>query len=154
MSLIIVGKQKPGPHQEICNDYLKRLRSDVVIKIIELTETPFHSTAEKNKVLKTETEKIQRAIPTDSFLIVLDATGKTFTSEKFAEQLDRLAEGGARPLTIVIGGPLGLSDEIKKEANLLLSLSPMTMPHDLARVVLLEQVYRAMMILKGKTYHY
>ena len=154
ISLIIISKQKAGPHKELCEEYFKRLKSDISFKIIELTETPFHSVAEKDKVLKNETEKIRKAIPSDSFLIVLDAAGKTFTSEKFAEQIDRLSEGGARPLTIIIGGPLGLSDEIKKAADLLLSLSPMTMPHDLARVVLLEQLYRAGKILKGKVYNY
>jgi 23S rRNA (pseudouridine1915-N3)-methyltransferase len=154
ISLIIIGKQKAGPHKELCEEYFKRLKSDISFKIIELIETPFHSTAEKDKVLKTETEKIKKTIPAGSFLIVLDAAGKTFTSEKFAEQIDRLSEGGARPLTIIIGGPLGLSDEIKKEADLLLSLSLMTMPHDLARVVLLEQLYRAGTILKGKVYNY
>lgn len=154
ISLLIVGKQKPGPHQEICDEYLKRLKSDIFIKIIELAETPFRSIAEREKVLKTETEKIKKAVPKNSLFVVLETAGKTFTSEKFAEQLDRLSEGGARPLAVVVGGPLGLSDEIKKEADLLLSLSPMTMPHDLARVVLLEQIYRAMMILKGRVYHY
>jgi len=152
--LITVGKQKPGPHKEITEEYLKRLRSDILFQIIEVSETPFRSSAEREKVLKTEAEKIRKALPKDSFLIALEATGKTFTSEVFASKLDQWAEGGARPLTIIIGGPLGLSDEIKKEADLLLSLSPMTMPHDLARVVLLEQVYRAMTILRGKVYHY
>jgi len=152
--LIVIGKQKNGSHQEICDDYLKRLKSDAAIKIIELTETPFHSIAEKGKVLKTETEKIRMAIPKDSFVIVLEATGKTFASETFAAKLEQWSENGARPLTIVIGGPLGLSDDLKKEADLLLSLSPMTMPHDLARVVLLEQLYRATTILRGKVYHY
>lgn len=154
ISLIIIGKQKAGLHQEICNEYLKRLKYDVSIKIIELTETPFRSIAEKDKVFKTEAEKIRKAIPKNSVFIILDAAGKLFTSEKFAEQLNRLAEGGARPLTVVIGGPLGLSNELKKEAGLLLSLSPMTMPHDLVRVVFLEQLYRATMILRGKIYHY
>jgi len=154
LTLISIGKTKKGPHEEITTEYLKRLKPDIFIQTIEVIETPFRSIAEKDKVLKTETEKIKKAIPKDSFLIVLDAAGKTFTSEKFAEQLDRLSEGGARPLTVIIGGPLGLSDEIKKEADLLLSLSPMTMPHDLARVVLLEQLYRAGTILKGKVYNY
>lgn len=154
LKIVIIGKQKAGSHREICDEYLKRLKSDVSVKIVELAEMPFHSTAEKDKVLKIETEKIKKAISGDSFLIILEAAGKTFTSEKFAEQFNLLSESGARPITIVIGGPLGLSDEIKKEADLLLSLSPMTMPHDLARVVLLEQVYRAMTILRGKVYHY
>lgn len=154
ITLIIIGGQKTGPHKELSDEYSKRLKADVSLKITEVTETPFHSPAEREKILKIEGEKIRKAIPKDSFLIILEATGKTFTSEAFAGKLDQWAEGGARPLTIVIGGPLGLSDKIKKEANLLLSLSPMTMPHDLARVVLLEQIYRAMTILKGKVYHY
>jgi 23S rRNA (pseudouridine1915-N3)-methyltransferase len=152
--LVTIGKQKPGPHKEISDEYLKRLKSDTVIQTIELTETQFRSPAEKDKVLKTETEKIHKALPKNAFVIVLEATGKTFSSEKFASELDRISENGTQELVFIIGGPLGLSDKIKKEAGLLLSLSPMTMPHDLARVVLLEQVYRAMMILKGKVYHY
>jgi len=154
ISLIIVGRQKSSPHREISDEYSKRLKADVSLKIVEVVEIPFRSPTEREKVLKAEAEKIRKAIPKDSFLIALDAAGKTFTSEKFAAELNRLAEGGARPLTIIIGGPLGLLDEIKKEADLLLSLSPMTMPHDLARVVLLEQLYRAGTILRGKVYHY
>lgn len=154
VKIITIGKQKPGPHREISEEYLKRLKSNVQIQVNEVTETPFRSVAEKEKVLKTEAEKIRKVIPKDSFLIILDAAGKTFTSEKFASELNRVCENGARPLTIILGGPLGLSDELKKEADLLLSLSSMTMPHDLARVVLLEQIYRAITILKKKAYHY
>jgi 23S rRNA (pseudouridine1915-N3)-methyltransferase len=154
VKFITIGKQKPGPHKEISDEYLKRLKSDALIQTIELTETPFRSSTEKDKVLKTETEKIRKALPKNAFVVVLEATGKTFSSEKFASELDRISENGTQELVFVIGGPLGLSDEIKRGADLLLSLSTMTVPHDLARVVLLEQVYRAMMILKGKVYHY
>ena len=154
IKLITIGKQKAGPHQEISDEYLKRLKSEAAIQLVELTETPFRSVAEKDKVLKNETEKIQRTISKGSFMVVLQAVGKNFSSEKFATEIDKISENSTREIVFVIGGPLGLSDEIKKQANLLLSLSPMTMPHDLARVVLLEQIYRAMTILKGKVYHY
>ncbi|HBR80735.1 MAG: Ribosomal RNA large subunit methyltransferase H [Candidatus Uhrbacteria bacterium GW2011_GWE2_45_35] len=154
IKLITIGKQKAGPHQEISDEYLKRLKSEAAIQLVELTETPFRSVAEKDKVLKNETEKIQRTISKGSFMVVLEAVGKNFSSEKFATEIDKISENSTREIVFVIGGPLGLSDEIKKQANLLLSLSPMTMPHDLARVVLLEQIYRAMTILKGKVYHY
>jgi 23S rRNA (pseudouridine1915-N3)-methyltransferase len=154
VNLVIIGKQKPGPHREICQEYLKRLKTDAAIKIIEVIETPFRSITEKDKVLKTETEKIKKIIPKNSLLIIMEATGQKFSSEQFTEKLNNWSENGTREITFVIGSPLGLSNEIKKEANILLSLSPMTMPHDLTRVVLLEQIYRATTILKGKVYHY
>ncbi|MFA6132074.1 MAG: 23S rRNA (pseudouridine(1915)-N(3))-methyltransferase RlmH [Patescibacteria group bacterium] len=154
ISLIVIGSQKAGPHQTLAAEYLKRLKTDASIKLVEVSETPFRSPADRAKVLTTEADKIRKVIPDDSFTIILEAAGKTFSSETFAAKLDQWSENGTRTLALIIGGPLGLSDEIKKEANLLLSLSPMTMPHDLARVVLLEQIYRATTILKKKTYHY
>jgi 23S rRNA (pseudouridine1915-N3)-methyltransferase len=100
-----------------------------------------------------EVERLDTLPADDSLVILLDDAGKTFDSKTFARQLDRWAEGGARPLTFVIGGAFGFTDEIKKGAHVRLSLSPMTMPHDLARVVLLEQIYRAVTIQQGKRYH-
>jgi 23S rRNA (pseudouridine1915-N3)-methyltransferase len=103
--------------------------------------------------LAKEALTIRERVPANSFLVVLDQAGKSFTSEGFArffgERLSRSTTG----LTFVVGGHLGLSQRLIGEADLRLSLSEMTFPHELARVILLEQVYRGLSILKGLPYH-
>lgn len=106
----------------------------------------------EHRVVKHE-DDIDGAVPDGSFVVVLDAAGKTFTSELFAKRVERLVDDGI-PLTVVLGGPFGLSTTTKQRADLLLSLSPMTTTHDLAHLFALEQLYRAFTIIKGKTYHY
>lgn len=154
ISLIAVGKMKSGPHETLVSDYLRRLKSYAKITVHEVPEKSFRSIAEREQVLKQEAEKITTAIPEGAFVIVLDADGKALDSTAFASELDRQSEHGTRELVFVIGSALGLHDEVKKRADLRLSLSPLTFPHDLARVVLMEQLYRTMTILNKKTYHY
>lgn len=98
-------------------------------------------------------DRLAEAVPKDSFLIVLEATGKLMTSEAFAAKLQGFVDNGQK-LAIVLGGPHGVPKELKDEADLLLSLSPMTTTHDLAHIFFLEQLYRAFTITKGMTYHY
>ena len=152
ITLITVGKQKPGAYTELTKEYQKRLQSFVKLELIEIAETKFSSQQDRDRVLKIEGEKIQKAIPKDSLLITLDAEGKEFNSIGFAKQMDVWSEHGAMHLTFLIGGPLGLHHSLKTKTSF--SLSKLTFPHDLARNMFLEQLYRAMTILKGKTYHY
>ena len=137
IAIISVGVLPRGPFSDIGADFATRLK-----KFAEL----------EFKSVKTD-DRLSDAIPTDSFLIVLEATGKQFTSEAFAAKLQTLVDDGRR-LTIVLGGPHGVPAELKARANLLLSLSPMTTTHDLAHLFFLEQLYRAFTITKGMTYHY
>lgn len=154
INLLTIGSLKSPQFKTISEDYLKRLKQNFSIKQQVIKETYFKSETDKQRVLQIETKKIKERLMKDDFLIVLNADGKQFDSESFADFLPKWNENGTRKITFVIGGPLGLSAEIKKEANLLLSLSKMTMPHELSLIVFLEQLYRAGTILTGKTYHY
>ena len=152
--LTIVGKGSRGPLGELVEEYLKRVGPYARIEIHEIKEEAFRYSEDRPRVIREEGKRIESALVDDAFTIVLSAEGKGMPSEKFAEALDKWSEQEARPLQFVIGGPLGIDPVIKKRADLLLSLSEMTFPHDVARVLLLEQLYRAFTIQKGKTYHY
>ncbi|MDD5040422.1 MAG: 23S rRNA (pseudouridine(1915)-N(3))-methyltransferase RlmH [Patescibacteria group bacterium] len=153
ISIIAVGKLKEAHWKGAVSEYVKRLSSFCKVKIIEVPETSFKTAAQKTYVLKTENERITRAIPPHSFVIALDQRGVTLNSEEFASKLETWSQFGT-PITFVIGGPLGLDDTVKERANIRLSFSEITFPHQLARVILLEQVYRAITIQKGMKYHY
>lgn len=130
--------------------YVDRLKPLLHLEIIELPEG--HKGSAKPDVEKTrETEGLSllKGIPDDSTVIALDETGKLMDSPAFAQQLSHMPS----PVTILIGGSWGLSNEARSRADLVLSLGKMTLPHGLARVVLLEQIYRAQMIQRGTPYH-
>lgn len=152
--LLIVGKQKSGPLQELCLHYQTLLRPYARITITEIPEIRFDSAADRPRVLKKEAESIRNALSKDTFPILLDAEGASFSSEQFAKQIENWSEHGQQPLAFIIGSPLGIDDELKRSIPTRLSLSSLTFPHDLARVMLMEQLYRAMTIQNGKTYHY
>ncbi len=137
VSLFTVGSIPKGPFLEIASEYQKRLG-----KFCDFVERPFK-----------DEEKLVEAIPSDSVIIVLEALGKEMSSETLASKLSSYIDAGDK-LVFILGGPHGLSDELKKRAHLCLSLSQMTTTHDLAHVFFLEQLYRAFTIVKGVTYHY
>ncbi len=137
ITMVSVGSLPKGPFNDLGADFATRLK--------KFAEVEF-------KTVKTD-DRLGEAIPKDSFVIVLEATGKQFTSEAFAAKLQSWIDDG-RKLAIVFGGPHGVSAELKHRADLLLSLSPMTTTHDLAHVFFLEQLYRAFTITRGMTYHY
>jgi 23S rRNA (pseudouridine1915-N3)-methyltransferase len=137
VSLYAIGAIPKGPFEEIASEFEKRLGK-------------FSDYAER--VFKDE-EKLVEAIPSDAVLIVLDAAGKELGSEAFAQKLSSYIDAGDK-LIFILGGPHGLSPELKKRAHLCLSLSQMTTTHDLAHLFFLEQLYRAFTIVKGVTYHY
>lgn len=124
-------------------------------KIEELEAPEGHQGSAKPDVLKAkkhEAESLLKNLPKDTYLVALDEHGKQFGSEEFSSALVREADLG-RSIIFFIGGSWGLDDEILSKANLKLSLGKMTLPHSLARVVLLEQIYRALMISEGRSYH-
>ncbi|MFZ2681667.1 MAG: 23S rRNA (pseudouridine(1915)-N(3))-methyltransferase RlmH [Patescibacteria group bacterium] len=137
ITFISVGGLPKGPLDNLGTDFATRLK--------KFTEIDF-------RTIKTA-DRIKETIPKGSYVVVLEATGKQFTSETFATKLQNLVDTGQR-LCIILGGPFGVPAEIKNSADLLLSLSPMTTTHDLAHIFLLEQLYRAFTITKGMTYHY
>lgn len=153
-TIIHVGKLKQGPHQELVDGYLKRLTPYAQVEMVEVKEERFSSQADRDRVLSTESERIASAIPAGARPIVLDADGKEPGSEELATWIESISEQQTQHIVFILGGPLGLHDVVKRSADKALSLSKQTYPHDLALVMLTEQLYRAMTILTGKTYHY
>lgn len=153
LKLLAVSQMKEGTWLERQKHYSKLLRSYAKMDLVEIRSETFSDPSERVRVLALEEEKIQKQLPNGAVTILLDAKGKTYTSEDFAQTIETWSDGG-RTLCFIIGGPLGLSDNLKAQAHHLLSLSPLTFPHDMARIMLLEQLYRASTITAGKTYHY
>lgn len=125
---------------------------------LEISETPEVMVADTQsasvlKSIQSEGEKLIHSIPSDAFVISLDPHGKQFSSEAFAETIHRCEINGPYLIIFLIGGPHGLSEQCKKRADILLSFSTMTFPHQLVRVILLEQLYRAFTIVRGLPYH-
>ena len=154
IKLITVSKIKPGPWLNLVEEYLKRLQPYAKVEVIEISEHKFRDKSERDQVRRAEAEKIQKHIPKDAVTIACDETGREFTSEEFAGVLTDWSENNQDQLVFIIGGPLGLDHELVSSCDHQLSLSKMTLPHDEARVFLLEQLYRAMTIQNNKTYHY
>lgn len=155
VTLITLGRLKEPYLREAVSEYTKRLQSLCRLEVIELSPAPLPdrpSAAQIDAALEAEARKIEEKLPSGAKLIPLCIEGKLLSSEDFSARLESAGmEGGS--VAFVIGSSYGLSDRIKRRADLRLSLSPMTFPHQLARVLLLEQIYRGLKILAGGTYH-
>lgn len=156
INIICLGKLKEKYWREAADEYLKRLSPFAKVEIKELKEESFGEKSDQITVKQNEALKIKSALVghADDFIIILDEHGKSFSSMQFSEQINNLVNQQINNLTIIIGGPLGLDESILKIADLKLSLSAMTFTHQMVRVFLLEQIYRAMMIAGGRKYHY
>ncbi len=155
-TVISVGKVKEKFYRDALNEYVKRLGAYGMTNMIEVKDEacPEHySEAEKRSVLDIEGRRILEKIPENAYVIALEIGGKKFSSEAFAKILEELALKGNSHFCFIIGGSLGLSGDVLAGADLRLSFSDMTFPHQLMRVILLEQIYRAMKIGKGEPYH-
>ena len=146
--LICVGKLKEKLYLEACREYAKRLGTLCRLEILQLDEEP-----DRPGALAKEAEKIRAAIPPGSYVTAMCIEGEAMSSEGLADRLRRLQNSGVSRLCILIGSSRGLDEGLKGEADLRLSMSPMTFPHHLARVMVLEQVYRGLSILAGSKYH-
>ncbi|CAN5176980.1 23S rRNA (pseudouridine(1915)-N(3))-methyltransferase RlmH [soil metagenome] len=152
-TLVSVGKLK-GWAAEGSEDYAKRLRRYFPVNIIEVAEEDMNRRSH-NEVLSAEGDRILERLPKEAYLISLDREkGKQHPSEKLAQRLEDLGLSGRSQVAFVIGGPLGLSPEVLKRSNELWSFGSITLPHALARVVLLEQLYRAAKIHRNEKYHW
>jgi 23S rRNA (pseudouridine1915-N3)-methyltransferase len=148
-----VGKPK-GWAAEGSEDYAKRLRRYFPVNIIEVAEEDMNRRAQ-NEVLSKEGDRILERLPREAYVISLDRDkGKQHPSEKLARKLEVLGLSGRSQVAFVIGGPLGLSPEVLQRSNELWSFGSITLPHALARVVLLEQLYRAAKIHRNEKYHW
>ena len=156
ITIVCVGKCKESFYREAIAEYSKRLSRYCRLKIVEAADEPTPEgagAALEGQIKDTEGERIIRAIPSRSYVIALAIEGKRSSSEAFAERIDHLALEGVSDLTFVIGGSLGLSSKVLAMADLKLSFSDMTFPHQLMRVILLEQIYRAFRIIRKEPYH-
>jgi 23S rRNA (pseudouridine1915-N3)-methyltransferase len=152
-TIVAVGRLK-GWAAEGCDDYLARLRRYFPVEVIEAPEEDMNRRT-PDKVLTAEGQRLLKRIPAGAHVVALDRErGKQLSSEDLAQRLDALSTSGRSHVALVLGGPLGLSTEVLKRADERLSFGPITLPHALARVVLLEQLYRAVKIGRGEKYHW
>lgn len=156
LGVIAVGRLKAGPEKLLAEDYLKRTEGagrKAGIAGLRIQEFGESQQASASARMAEEARLVASAMPPKAFTVVLDERGAAMTSEAFAGLLRRHLEQGTADLAFLIGGPDGHAPETREKAGLLLSLGAMTWPHRLARVMLLEQLYRAVTILTGHPYH-
>jgi 23S rRNA (pseudouridine1915-N3)-methyltransferase len=153
ITVVIVGKDRRDPIVQAADDYLARLQHYFPTEVVEVKEEPEKRGRSIDAVKRAEAERIERAVPDGALLIALDERGKAQTSQQLAEKLGRWQVEGVARIALVIGGPSGLDADLMKRARERWTLSAMTMPHRIARLVLLEQLYRAGTILRGEPYH-
>jgi len=151
LHFVWIGKTKERHCAALVADYLKRLARFAPCDVSEL-KVPSGSSDER-RVLAQEGEKILAAVERDDFIVLLDEQGRQFSSPALAEFIGARQQAGVKRLAFIIGGFAGVSAEVKQRAHLHWSLSSLTLPHDLARVVLTEQLYRAYTLLAGLPYH-
>lgn len=154
--LITVGKIKEKYLRDAISEYGKRLSRYCKLEIVEVADekTPDQaSEAVDENIRAKEGERILKYIKDDMYVITLEIGGKMLSSEEFARQIETLGVQGKSSIAFVIGGSIGLGKEVLKRSDYALSFSKMTFPHQLMRVILLEQVYRAYRIINGEPYH-
>ena len=156
IDLLCVGSVKESFFREAIAEYSKRLSRYVKLNIFEVKDekTPDNaSEKEKIQIMKTEANRLEKYIAQDAYLVALAIEGKEMASEKFANHLSMLEVNGKSHLQFIIGGSLGIDEELKRKADFSISFSEMTFPHQLIRIVLLEQIYPAYRINNNEPYH-
>lgn len=156
ITVLAVGKIKESYLREAVGEYVKRLGRYCKLDIIEVADekTPdLLDGGAAGLVLQKEGERLLKHVPKGSYVITLELSGRQLTSENFAGKLSGLAVQGVSHIVFIIGGSLGLGKNILEKSDFSLSFSKMTYPHQLMRVILLEQIYRAYQILQGGPYH-
>ena len=156
IKLVVVGKLKEPFLKDMCNEYIKRLSPYANVEVFEVPdELPQANSSLKDEenCRNKEGEKILSKIKDNEYVYLLDLHGKQIDSVSFAHDIEMLMSNGNSTLTFVIGGSTGVSSSLIKRANFRLCLSPMTFTHLMTRGIILEQIYRAFMIINNKTYH-
>lgn len=156
ITIIGVGKVKESFMVKAIDEYVKRLSRYCKLNIIEVSDekAPENlSEKEMEQVKGAEGENILKHVREGMYVIALDIQGKMLSSEELADKMEQLGLQGNSSVAFIIGGSLGLSNDVRKRADFRLSFSPMTFPHQLMRVILLEQIYRGFRIMKNEPYH-
>jgi 23S rRNA (pseudouridine1915-N3)-methyltransferase len=153
LSLLCIGKLSADWLQEGTGDFSRRVSRYLPLNIEELKEVKLGKKGDSRKIIEQEGEQLLARVPQAAYTVALDEKGKLFSSEELADLLNRHMLDSTPELTFIIGGPYGLSRAVKEKADLKMSLSPMTLTHQMARLILLEQIYRGMTILRNEPYH-
>ena len=156
ITVLCVGKIKEKFFADAIKEYSKRLSRYCKLEIMEVVDEKTPDGASDlvvSQIKDKEAERMEKYLPDSAYVIALAIEGKKLTSEKLAEKIDTLGITGTSHLVFLIGGSLGMSDRLLKRADYLLSFSDMTFPHQLMRVILLEQIYRSYRIIHGEPYH-
>lgn len=156
INILVVGKIKEKFYTQAIEEYLKRLSKYANVRIIEVPDEKTSENASENEIAIVkgkEGQRLLKHIGEKDFCIALAIEGKQLDSVEFSQYIENLLVSGNSTIDFIIGGSLGLSDDVLKRANYKLSFSKMTFPHQLMRVVLLEQIYRAYRIMKNEPYH-
>jgi 23S rRNA (pseudouridine1915-N3)-methyltransferase len=151
ITLVAVGRLKEAHWREAAAEYLKRMRPYATVDVVEVPDRDV--TRDEARALTEEGVDVLRALPEGAHVIALEIGGRRLSSEELADEIADHMVGGRSHVAFVLGGAAGLAPEVLSRADGRLSLGPMTLPHQLARVVLLEQVYRAFRIMRGEPYH-
>lgn len=150
--LLAIGTKMPEWVEEGYQEYAKRFLSSCQLELVEIPAEKRTKNSDIKRIMQREGEKLLAAIKPNHYVVVLDVKGKSFSTEKLAEQLQQWQRHGQN-IDILIGGPDGLSAEVLQKADWTWSLSPLTLPHPLVRIVVAEQLYRALSILQNHPYH-
>lgn len=150
--LIAVGDKMPRWVRDGYSEYAKRLPPECVLRLIEVPAGKRGKKADVARIMRDESERLLAAVPKGAAVVALEVGGRSWSTEQLAEKLDSWM-GSGQDLALLVGGPDGLTDAARKAAGQLWSLSPLTLPHPLVRVVLAEQLYRAWSILRNHPYH-
>ena len=156
ITVITVGKIKEKYLKDAIAEYSKRLSKYCKLEIVEVADekTPDNaSDVVEDAIRSKEAERILKYVKDDAYVITLEINGKQLSSEELADKIDKLGVQGTSHIIFIIGGSIGLGQEVLQKSNYALSFSKMTFPHQLMRVVLLEQIYRSYRIINGEPYH-
>lgn len=156
ITVITVGKIKEKYLKDAIAEYSKRLSKYCKLEIVEVADekTPDNaSEVVENAIRAKEAERILKYVKDDAYVITLEINGKQLASEELADKIEKLGVQGTSHIIFIIGGSIGLGEEVLQKSNYALSFSKMTFPHQLMRVILLEQVYRSYRIISGEPYH-
>jgi 23S rRNA (pseudouridine1915-N3)-methyltransferase len=153
LTLIFVGRAADSYIREGCQVYEERIRRYADLALIWVPEERVPSKGRIPYILQQEGRRIRDKLSPGAFIVALDEKGKLLSSEAFAHSLEKWSGSISKEIVFFLGGPYGLEESLKKEANLSLSLSPMTLAHGMARMLFLEQLYRAFTLLRGEPYH-
>ena len=155
--VVCIGKLKDAYLRDGVAEFVKRMRPYGGITITELNESKIGdkpSDADRKQVVVEEGERLLKAVPKNAYTVLLDVYGKTMSSEDLAKTIAKLEVDGISDMAFIVGGAFGVSGELRKSVNYKLSFSPMTFTHQMVRLLLVEQIYRASKINRNEPYHW